>query len=64
MPAISIFDIFKVGVGPSSSHTVGPMKAALACSQALAGKNLPVAKLGVRLYRSPTPAAGTARIRP
>ncbi|GAB6262227.1 L-serine ammonia-lyase [Photobacterium sp. CCB-ST2H9] len=24
---ISIFDIFKIGVGPSSSHTVGPMKA-------------------------------------
>ncbi len=26
--AISIFDIFKVGIGPSSSHTVGPMNAA------------------------------------
>ncbi|MEU9012600.1 L-serine ammonia-lyase [Streptomyces sp. NPDC048479] len=26
--AISVFDLFKVGVGPSSSHTVGPMKAA------------------------------------
>ncbi|HET8552511.1 MAG TPA: L-serine ammonia-lyase [Gammaproteobacteria bacterium] len=25
---ISIFDIFKVGIGPSSSHTVGPMRAA------------------------------------
>ena len=25
---ISIFDIFKIGIGPSSSHTVGPMKAA------------------------------------
>src|SRR5476649_1983435 len=24
---ISIFDIFKIGIGPSSSHTVGPMKA-------------------------------------
>ena len=24
---ISVFDMFKVGVGPSSSHTVGPMKA-------------------------------------
>ncbi len=24
----SAFDIFKIGVGPSSSHTVGPMKAA------------------------------------
>lgn len=28
MPAISIFDIFKIGIGPSSSHTVGPMKVA------------------------------------
>jgi L-serine dehydratase len=25
---ISIFDIFKIGIGPSSSHTVGPMRAA------------------------------------
>ncbi|MBL6664567.1 MAG: L-serine ammonia-lyase [Rickettsiales bacterium] len=25
---ISIFDLFKVGIGPSSSHTVGPMRAA------------------------------------
>ena len=27
---LSVFDIFKVGIGPSSSHTVGPMKAAKA----------------------------------
>lgn len=27
---ISIFDLFSIGIGPSSSHTVGPMKAALA----------------------------------
>ena len=26
--SISVFDLFKVGVGPSSSHTVGPMVAA------------------------------------
>jgi L-serine dehydratase len=26
--AISVLDLFKVGIGPSSSHTVGPMKAA------------------------------------
>lgn len=25
--AISIFDLFKIGIGPSSSHTVGPMRA-------------------------------------
>ena len=24
---ISVFDIFKIGIGPSSSHTVGPMVA-------------------------------------
>ncbi len=27
---ISVFDLFSIGIGPSSSHTVGPMKAALA----------------------------------
>jgi len=26
--AISVFDMFKIGIGPSSSHTVGPMRAA------------------------------------
>ncbi len=25
---ISVFDLFKIGIGPSSSHTVGPMHAA------------------------------------
>ncbi|MBW3567315.1 MAG: L-serine ammonia-lyase, partial [Proteobacteria bacterium] len=28
--AISVFDMFKIGIGPSSSHTVGPMRAARA----------------------------------
>ncbi|HWT18679.1 MAG TPA: serine dehydratase beta chain, partial [Variovorax sp.] len=26
--AVSTFDLFKIGIGPSSSHTVGPMRAA------------------------------------
>ncbi|NUO90023.1 MAG: hypothetical protein HOQ18_04235, partial [Dermatophilaceae bacterium] len=26
--ALSVFDLFSVGIGPSSSHTVGPMRAA------------------------------------
>ena len=26
--ALSIFDLFTIGIGPSSSHTVGPMRAA------------------------------------
>lgn len=25
---ISVFDVFKIGIGPSSSHTMGPMTAA------------------------------------
>ncbi|MEZ4363687.1 MAG: L-serine ammonia-lyase [Kofleriaceae bacterium] len=32
---ISVFDIFKIGVGPSSSHTVGPMRAARRFAQLL-----------------------------
>ena len=28
--AISIFELFSIGIGPSSSHTVGPMRAACA----------------------------------
>jgi L-serine dehydratase len=35
MAAISVFDIFKIGIGPSSSHTVGPMKAARAFAETL-----------------------------
>ena len=33
---ISVFELFKIGVGPSSSHTVGPMKAAAAFADGLA----------------------------
>ncbi|VXC55939.1 L-serine dehydratase 3 [Burkholderia sp. 8Y] len=33
--AVSVFDLFKVGIGPSSSHTVGPMRAALMFAQGL-----------------------------
>ena len=32
---LSVFDIFKVGVGPSSSHTMGPMLAAARFLEAL-----------------------------
>ncbi len=35
--AISVFDLFKVGIGPSSSHTVGPMKAAAMFARGLIG---------------------------
>ncbi|SAI66256.1 L-serine dehydratase [Bordetella ansorpii] len=33
--AVSVFDLFKIGIGPSSSHTVGPMRAARLFTRAL-----------------------------
>lgn len=36
---VSVFDIFKIGIGPSSSHTIGPMKAAYRYVQNLKSKN-------------------------
>jgi L-serine dehydratase len=51
MQHISIFDIFKIGVGPSSSHTLGPWKAALAFRELLPDV-LEVATLKVQLYGS------------
>lgn len=52
--AISVFDLFKVGVGPSSSHTVGPMRAAHHFVSRLlhAGLLERTADLGVDLYGS------------
>ena len=38
--AISVFDILKIGVGPSSSHTLGPWRAAQKFVQSLSDKNL------------------------
>ncbi|MDF2178890.1 L-serine ammonia-lyase [Aliiglaciecola sp. CAU 1673] len=37
---ISVFDMFKIGIGPSSSHTVGPMRAAKAFIQDLKDQDL------------------------
>ena len=52
MAAISIFDIFKIGIGPSSSHTVGPMKAALAFVDELGECATDVSTIEVTLYGS------------
>ncbi|WP_026231708.1 L-serine ammonia-lyase [Neolewinella persica] len=51
MHRISIFDIFKIGVGPSSSHTLGPWKAALAFLE-LIPELKEVAAIKVHLYGS------------
>ena len=52
--AISVFDLFKIGIGPSSSHTVGPMRAAATFAQALRERGLlaQVTRVEVRLYGS------------
>lgn len=52
MAAVSIFDIFKVGIGPSSSHTVGPMKAARTFALQLEAIADQVASIEVTLYGS------------
>src|SRR3984957_19786699 len=50
----SLFELFKIGIGPSSSHTVGPMRAALRFSRELASTGLlpRTARLNVDLYGS------------
>ncbi|ATF85906.1 L-serine ammonia-lyase [Burkholderia gladioli] len=52
--AVSVFDLFKIGIGPSSSHTVGPMRAALMFVQGLERDGLleQVAGVKVDLYGS------------
>ena len=52
--AISVFDIFKIGIGPSSSHTLGPWRAALRFLQTLKDKSLleKVTEVKVLLYGS------------
>ncbi|MDN7143428.1 L-serine ammonia-lyase [Pseudomonas sp. JQ170] len=52
--AISVFDLFKIGIGPSSSHTVGPMRAAATFAQALREQGVleQVSRVEVRLYGS------------
>ncbi|PRB17155.1 L-serine ammonia-lyase, iron-sulfur-dependent, subunit alpha [Microbacterium sp. MYb62] len=51
---VSAFDLFSIGVGPSSSHTVGPMRAALDFARRLtaAGSLGRVARVGSTLYGS------------
>ena len=51
---VSVFDIFKVGVGPSSSHTVGPMRAGFMFVSDLEeqGKLASADRIGVDFYGS------------
>lgn len=51
--SISVFDLFKVGIGPSSSHTVGPMVAARRFANYLLAKKLVcIARVTVELFGS------------
>jgi L-serine dehydratase len=51
---LSVFDIFKIGIGPSSSHTMGPMNAARGFVELLAARGLltATAQVSVQLYGS------------
>jgi L-serine dehydratase len=52
--AVSVFELFKIGIGPSSSHTVGPMRAARMFALRLEHKRLlgRTARVQVQLYGS------------
>lgn len=52
--AISVFDMFKIGVGPSSSHTLGPWRAALRVLEEIRSRGLleQVSHIEVLLYGS------------
>lgn len=52
--AVGVFDLFSVGIGPSSSHTVGPMRAAAVFARELVDRDVldRVAGLRVDLYGS------------
>ncbi|WP_328671531.1 L-serine ammonia-lyase [Streptomyces sp. NBC_00328] len=52
--AISVFDLFSIGIGPSSSHTVGPMRAARMFALRLRNEDLlaPVTAIRAELYGS------------
>jgi L-serine dehydratase len=45
---ISVFDLFSIGIGPSSSHTVGPMRAASRFARSLADDGLAGSVAGLR----------------
>ena len=51
---LSVFEVFKIGIGPSSSHTVGPMRAMARFVEALdaAGRLARTERLEVRLHGS------------
>jgi len=49
---ISVFDIFKIGIGPSSSHTMGPMLAATRFVAELENRGLQPDRIEARLYGS------------
>src|SRR5262249_22117629 len=51
---LSVFDLFKIGIGPSSSHTVGPMLAAFRFVERLAAAGIldQVERVCVNLYGS------------
>ncbi|WP_141494403.1 L-serine ammonia-lyase, partial [Kytococcus schroeteri] len=52
--ALSVFDLFSIGIGPSSSHTVGPMRAAVMFAEKLGEEGVleKVERIHAQLYGS------------
>lgn len=50
--AVSVFDLFSIGIGPSSSHTVGPMRAALKFITSLTNQLSNIERIKIELFGS------------
>lgn len=64
MESISAFEIIKIGIGPSSSHTMGPWKAASMFLTELAKKHyLQILQSWMYTYTAPLPKQELATVR-
>lgn len=52
MESISVFEIIKIGIGPSSSHTMGPWKAAAQFASYLKEQNAKISRIRIHLFGS------------
>ena len=60
---LSVFDMFKIGIGPSSSHTMGPMVAAKRFLQNLKNSPFNFSGIRVKLYVKPFGLVGSDELK-
>ena len=58
---ISVLDLFTIGIGPSSSHTVGPMRAAKSFVEELGERPVAVDEVVLVVHEHPGPARARGR---